>query len=67
MDPFTWFLIALGVVVVGAVVWVAVNKSSRGIDEAVANRNRGQALGKAEYHGGKHHGGSDGGSAGLGF
>lgn len=67
MDPFTWFLIAVGVVIVGAVVWLAVRKSSRGVDEAVANRNRGQALGNAEYYGGKHHGSSDGGSGGLGF
>ncbi|MEU4451126.1 hypothetical protein AB0F44_07335 [Nocardioides sp. NPDC023903] len=67
MDPFTWFLIAVGVVIVGAVVWQAVRKSSRGVDEAVANRNRGQALGNAEYHGTKHHGSSDGGTGGLGF
>ena len=64
MDPFTWFLIALGVVIVGAVVWLAVNKSSRGVDEGVANRNRGEALGKAEYQGRPPHGGQDGGPLG---
>jgi hypothetical protein len=67
VDPFTWFLIAVGVVIVGAVVWQAVRKSSRGVDESVANRNRSQALGNAEYYGGKHHGSSDGGSGGLGI
>ncbi|MFE7225994.1 hypothetical protein ACFU7D_14485 [Nocardioides sp. NPDC057577] len=67
MDPFTWFLIAVGVVIVGAIVWQAVRKSSRGVDEAVANRNRGQALGKGEYYGGPPHGGSDAGPPAGGF
>ncbi|MER7605282.1 hypothetical protein [Nocardioides sp. NPDC127503] len=61
MDPFTWFLIAAGVVIVGAILWLAVRKSSGGVDEAVANRNRGQALGKGEYYAGPPHGGSDAG------
>ena len=64
MDPFTWFLIALGVVIVGGVLWQLVRKSSPGIDDPAVNRNKGQALGKAEYYGGQHHGGSDGGSLG---
>ena len=59
MDPFTWFLIALGVLIVGVVVWQVVRKPSRGVDEAVADRNRGQALGKAEYNGGVQHRGPD--------
>jgi hypothetical protein len=56
VDPFTWFLIALGVLIVGVVVWRAVRKPSRGVDEAIANRNRAQALGNAEYYGGGGHG-----------
>ncbi|NYI77775.1 hypothetical protein [Nocardioides panzhihuensis] len=64
MDPFTWFLIALGVVIVGAVVWLAVKRPSRGIDESAAIRNRGQAMGKAEYHNRQPRGGQDGGISG---
>lgn len=66
MDPFTWFLIAAGVVIVGALVWLAVRKPSRGIDEGVASRNRGQALGEAEYQGRPPRGGQDGGIGGIG-
>lgn len=64
MDPFTWVLIALGVVIVGAVVWLAVKKPSRGIDESVAARNRGQAAGNAEYHNRQPRSGQDGGVSG---
>ncbi|MFE4000390.1 hypothetical protein ACIO3S_12975 [Nocardioides sp. NPDC087217] len=65
MDPFTWFLIAAGVVFIGAIVWLVLRKPSGGIDESVASRNRGQALGEAEYQGRPHHGGSDGGISGV--
>ncbi len=57
MDPFTWFLIALGVLIVGVVAWQMVRKPSRGVDEAVVHRNRTEALGKGEYNGAaQHHG-----------
>jgi hypothetical protein len=66
VDPFTWFLIALGVLIVGAVVWQAVRKPSRGVDEAVADRNRGEALVKGEYNGGaQHHGPNIGPTSGT--
>ena len=66
MDPFTWFLIALGVLIVGVVVWQVVRRPSRGVDEAVADRNRSEALGKGEYNGGaQHHGPNIGPTSGV--
>ncbi len=67
MDPFTWFLIVLGVVIVGAIVWQMTRRSRGGVDDRVVSSNKGQALGKAEYHGRQPHGSSDGGPLGGGF
>ncbi|GGU31794.1 hypothetical protein GCM10007979_33530 [Nocardioides albus] len=51
MGPFTWFLIAVGVVIVGAVVWQSVRKSSRGVDESAVNRNTDDTMRKGGSHG----------------
>lgn len=57
MDPFTWFLIVLGILIVGGVLWQVLRKSTRGVDAAVADENRAQATAKAEYNGAmQHHG-----------
>jgi hypothetical protein len=66
MDPFTWFLIIVGVVIVGGGVWQAVRKSSRGVDEFEASRVRGNARGEAELYRGHHNHGHDGGPYGPG-